>query len=141
MNIHTFGNNKIFYIFSSLLVLIFLLDINMLKTFDLVNKTSSNFSIFIFLGITTTFLILSSLILKYNWNYINEFIKKSNRIYTIFKITLLTQLFLFFLLILLNYQVIIFHYYSMYIIIISLFGSYSKFFNSFFPYIQIFTLV
>ena len=60
-----------FYICSSLLVLIFLLDINMLKTFDLINKTSSNYGIFIFLGVAATFLILSSLILKYNWNYIN----------------------------------------------------------------------
>lgn len=133
MNIHTFGNNKIFYILSSLLVLIFLLDINILKTFDLVNKTYTNYSIFIFLSISVTFLILSSLILKYNWNYINEFIKKSNRIYTIFKITLLTQVFLSSLLILLNYEVIMLHYYSTYIIIISLFGSYSlSFFILFF---------
>jgi hypothetical protein len=133
VNIHTFGNNKIFYILSSLLVLIFLLDINMLKTFDLVNKTSTNYSIFIFLGISVTFLILSSLILKYNWNYINEFIKKSNRIHTIFKITLVTQIFLFLLLILLNFQIIMLHYYSTHIIIISLFVSYSlSFFILFF---------
>jgi len=96
----------------------------MLKTFDLVNKTYTNYSIFIFLSISVTFLILSSIILKYNWNYINEFIKKSNRIYTIFKITLLTQVFLSSMLILLNYEVIMLHYYSTYIIIISLFGSY-----------------
>jgi hypothetical protein len=64
-----------FYICSSLLVLIFLLDINMLKTFDLINKTSSHYGIFIFLGVAATFLILSSIILKNNWNYINEFIK------------------------------------------------------------------
>ena len=133
MKIHTFGNNKIFYIFSSLLVLIFLLDINMLKTFDLVNKTYTNYSIFIFLGIVAIFVILSSLILKYNWNYINEFIKKSNRIYTIFKITLITQIFLSSLLILLNFQIIMLHYYSTYIIIISLFVSYSlSFFILFF---------
>ena len=119
MNIHTFGNTR-FFILSSLLVLIFLLDINMLKTFDLVNKTYTNYSIFIFLGIVAIFVILSSLILKYNWNYINEFIKKSNRIYTIFKITLITQIFLSSLLILLNFQIIMLHYYSTYIIIISL---------------------
>ena len=67
----------------------------MLKTFDLVNKTSLNFRIFIFLGISVTFLILSSVILKYNWNYINQYIRKSNKIYAIFKITLLIQIFLF----------------------------------------------
>ena len=123
-----------FYICSSVLVLIFLLDINMLKTFDLINKTSSsNYGIFIFLGVATTFLILSSIILKYNWNYINQYIKKSNRIYTIFKITLLTQIFLFSLLLLLNFQVIILHYYSTYIIMISLLISYSlSFFILFF---------
>lgn len=105
----------------------------MLKTFDLVNKTYTNYSIFIFLSISVTFLILSSLILKYNWNFINEFIKKSNRIYTIVKITLLTQVFLSLLLILLNYEVIMLHYYSTHIIIISLFGSYSlSFFILFF---------
>jgi hypothetical protein len=123
-----------FYICSSVLVLIFLLDINMLKTFDLINKTSSsNYGIFIFLGVSATFLILSSIILKYNWNYINQYIKKSNRIYTIFKITLLTQIFLFSLLLLLNFQVIILHYYSTYIIMISLLISYSlSFFILFF---------
>ena len=105
----------------------------MLKTFDLVNKTSSNFGIFIFLGISITFLILSSVILKYNWNFINKFIKKSNRIYTLFKITLLIQIFLFSLLILLNSQIILLHYYSIYILIISLFVSYSlSFFILFF---------
>lgn len=106
----------------------------MLKTFDLINKTSSsNYGIFIFLGVATTFLILSSIILKYNWNYINQYIKKSNRIYTIFKITLLTQIFLFSLLLLLNFQVIILHYYSTYIIMISLLISYSlSFFILFF---------
>ena len=105
----------------------------MLKTFDLVNKTYTNYSIFIFLGIVAIFVILSSLILKYNWNYINEFIKKSNRIYTIFKITLITQIFLSSLLILLNFQIIMLHYYSIYIIIISLFVSYSlSFFILFF---------
>jgi hypothetical protein len=123
-----------FFICSSILVLIFLLDINMLKTFDLINKTSSsNYGIFIFLGVAATFLILSSNILKYNWNYINQYIKKSNRIYTIFKITLLTQIFLFSLLLLLNFQVIILHYYSTYIIMISLLISYSlSFFILFF---------
>ena len=124
MNIHTFGNTR-FFILSSLLILIFLLDINMLKTFDLVNKAYTNYSIFIFLGISVTFLILSFFILKYNWNYINEFIKKSNRIFTIFKITLLAQIFLSSLLILLNFQIIMLHYYSTYILIISLFVSYS----------------
>jgi hypothetical protein len=74
----------------------------MLKTYDLVNKTSSNFRIFIFLGISITFLILPSVILKYNWNYINQYIRKSNIIYTIFKITLLTQIFIFSAVILLN---------------------------------------
>ena len=123
-----------FYICSSVLVLIFLLDINMLKTFDLINKTSSsNYGIFIFLGVAATFFILSSIILKYNWNYINQYIKKSNRIYTIFKITLLTQILLFSFLLLLNFQVIIFHYYSTYIIMISLLISYSlSFFILFF---------
>jgi len=106
----------------------------MLKTFDLINKTSSsNYGIFIFLGVAATFLILSSIILKYNWNYINQYIKKSNRIYTIFKITLLTQIFLFSLLLLLNFQVIILHYYSTYILMISLLISYSlSFFILFF---------
>jgi hypothetical protein len=53
----------------------------MLKTFDLINKTSSssNYGIFIFLGVAATFLILSSIILKYNWNYINQYIKKSSK--------------------------------------------------------------
>ena len=113
-----------FYIFSSLLVLIFLLDINMLKTFDLFNKASSNFGNFIFLGISIASLILSSFILKYNWNYINEFIKKSNIIYIILKITLVTQVFLFLLLVVLNSQIILLNYYSIYILIISLFVSY-----------------
>jgi hypothetical protein len=125
VNILTFGNNKIFYILSSLLVLIFLLDINMLKTFDLVNKTLLNYHIFVFLGISISFLVLSFLILKYNWNHINGFIKKSNKIYTLFNITLLTQIFLFLLLILLNYQIVILHYYFLHIITISLFVSYS----------------
>jgi hypothetical protein len=105
----------------------------MLKTFDLVNKTSSNFRIFIFLRISITFLILSSVILKYNWNYINQYIRKSNRIYAIFKITLLIQIFLFSALILLNTQIIMLHYYTTYILIISLFVSYSlSFFILFF---------
>ena len=105
----------------------------MLKTYDLVNKTSSNFRIFIFLGISVTFLILSSVILKYNWNYINQYIRKSNIIYTIFKITLLTQIFLFSVVILLNTQIIMLHYYTTYILIISLFVSYSlSFFILFF---------
>ena len=105
----------------------------MLKTYDLVNKTSSNFRIFIFLGISITFLILSSVILKYNWNYLNQYIRKSNIIYTVFKITLLTQILLFSLIILLNTQIIMLHYYSTYILIISLFVSYSlSFFILFF---------
>jgi hypothetical protein len=133
VNILTFGNNKIFYILSSLLILIFLLDINMLKTFDLVNKTLLNYNIFIFLGISVSFLVLSSLILKYNWNHINGFIKKSNKIYSIFKITLLTQIFLFSLLVLLNFQVVVLHYYFLHILTISLFVSYSlSFFVLFF---------
>jgi hypothetical protein len=135
VNILTFGNNKIFYILSSLLILIFLLDINMLKTFDLVNKTLLNYNIFIFLGISVSFLVLSSLILKYNWNHINGFIKKSNKIYSIFKITLLTQIFLFSLLVLLNFQVVVLHYYFLHILTISLFVSYSlSFFVLFFLY-------
>ena len=98
-----------FYIFASLLVLIFLLDINMLKTFDLFNKASSNFGNFIFVGIFLAFLILSSFILKYNWNYINEFIKKSNKMYVILKITLATQIFLFLLFVALNSIIILFN--------------------------------
>ena len=121
------------YIVSSLLILIFLLDINMLKTYDLVNKTSLNFRIFIFLCISTIFLILSSVILKYNWNYLNQYIRKSNIIYTVFKITLLTQIFLFSVVILLNTQIIMLHHYNTYILIISLFVSYSlSFFILFF---------
>ena len=132
MNISTFDNNKIFYILSSLLVLIFLLDINMLKTFDLFNKTL-NYDVFIFLGIYSSFLILSSFVLKYNWDYINEFIKKTNKIYTVFKITLLTQIFLFSLLLLLNFQMFLLNYYSIHIITITLFVSYSlSFFILFF---------
>jgi hypothetical protein len=105
----------------------------MLKTFDLVNKTSLNFRIFIFLGISVTFLILSSAIVKYNWNYINQYIRKSNRIYAIFKITLLTQIFIFSAVILLNTQIIMLHHYTTYILIISLFVSYSlSFFILFF---------
>ncbi len=121
------------YTVSSLLILIFLLDINMLKTYDLVNKTSLNFRIFIFLCISTIFLILSSVILKYNWNYLNQYIRKSNIIYTVFKITLLTQIFLFSVVILLNTQIIMLHHYNSYILIISLFVSYSlSFFILFF---------
>ena len=132
MNVFIFDNNKIFYILSSLLVLLFLLDINMLKTFDLVNKTL-NYDVFVFLGISLSFLILSSFILKYNWDYINGFIKKTNKIYTVFKITLLTQIFLFSLLIILNYQIVVLNYYSIHIITISLFVSYSlSFFILFF---------
>jgi len=105
----------------------------MLKTYDLVNKTSSNFRIFIFLGISVTFLILPSVILKYNWNYINQYIRKSNIIYTIFKITFLTQIFIFSAVILLNTQIIMLHHYATYILIISLFVSYSlSFFILFF---------
>ena len=105
----------------------------MLKTFDLVNKTSLNFRIFIFLGISVTFLMLSSVILKYNWNYINQYIRKSNKIYAIFKITLLIQIFLFSAVILLNTQIIMLHHYTTYILIISLFVSYSlSFFILFF---------
>jgi len=105
----------------------------MLKTYDLVNKTSPNFRMFIFLGLSITFLILSSVILKYNWNYINHYIRKSNIIYTIFKITLLTQIFLFSLIVFLNAQIITLYHYSTYILIISLFGSYSlSFFILFF---------
>ena len=105
----------------------------MLKTYDLVNKTSSNFRIFIFLGLSVTFLILSSIILKYNWNYLNQYIRKSNIIYTVFKITLVTQILLFSIVILLNTQIIMLHYYNTYILIISLFVSYSlSFFILFF---------
>ena len=105
----------------------------MLKTFDLVNKTSLNFRIFIFLGISVTFLMLSSVILKYNWNYINQYIRKSNKIYAIFKITLLIQIFLFSAVNLLNTQIIMLHHYTTYILIISLFVSYSlSFFILFF---------
>ena len=105
----------------------------MLKTYDLVNKTSPNFRMFIFLAISITFLILSSLILKYNWNYINQHIRKSNKIYTVFKITLLTQIFLFSLIIFLNAQIIMLHHYSTYILILSLLISYSlSFFILFF---------
>ena len=105
----------------------------MLKTYDLVNKTSSNFRIFIFLGISITFLILPSVILKYNWNYINQYIRKSNIIYTIFKITLLTQIFIFSAVILLNTQIIMLHHYTTYSLIISLCVSYSlSFFILFF---------
>ena len=105
----------------------------MLKTYDLVNKTSSNFRIFIFLGISVTFLILSSVILKYNWNYLNQYIRKSNIIYPVFKITLVTQLLLFSIVILLNTQIIMLHNYTTYILIISLFVSYSlSFFILFF---------
>jgi hypothetical protein len=105
----------------------------MLKTYDLVNKTSSNVRIFIFLGISVTFLILSSVLLKYNWNYLNQYIRKSNIIYLVFKITLLTQIFLFSIVILLNTQIIMLHYYATYIFIISLFVSYSlSFFILFF---------
>ncbi len=96
----------------------------MLKTYDLVNKTSSNFRIFIFLGISVTFLILSSVILKYNWNYLNQYIRKSNMIYLVFKITLVIQLFLFSIVILLNTQIIMLHNYTTYILIISLFVSF-----------------
>ena len=141
MNILTFDNNKIFYILSSLLILIFLLDVNMLKIFDLVNKTL-NYNIFIFLGISVSFLVLSSLIVKYKWNHINGFIKKSNKIYSVFKITLITQIFLFSSLVLLNFQVVVLHYYFLHIITISLFVSYAlSFFILFFSYIQIFTVV
>ena len=105
----------------------------MLKTYDLVNKTSSNFRIFIFLGISVTFLILSSVLLKYNWNYLNQYIRKSNIIYTVFKITLVPQIFLFSVVILLNTQIIMLHHYTTYILIISLFISYSlSFFILFF---------
>jgi hypothetical protein len=105
----------------------------MLKTYDLVNKTSPNSRMFIFLAISIIFLILSSAILKYNWNYINKYIRKSNKIYTVFKITLLTQIFLFSLIILLNAQIIMLHHYSTYILIISLLISYSlSFFILFF---------
>ena len=105
----------------------------MLKTYDLVNKTSLNFRIFIFLCISTIFLILSSVILKYNWNYLNQYIRKSNIIYTVFKITLLTQIFLFSVVILLNTQIVMLHYYNTHILIISLFVSYSlSFFILFF---------
>ena len=105
----------------------------MLKTYDLVNKTSLNFRIFIFLCISTIFLILSSVILKYNWNYLNQYIRKSNIIYTVFKITLLTQIFLFSVVILLNTQIIMLHHYNTYILIISLLVSYSlSFFILFF---------
>jgi hypothetical protein len=105
----------------------------MLKTFDLVNKTFLHYDIFIFLGISVSFLVLSSLILKYNWNHINGFIKKSNKIYSVFKITLLTQIFLFSLLIFLNFQVVVLYYYFLHIITISLLVSYSlSFFILFF---------
>src|SRR5687767_4985018 len=104
----------------------------MLKTFDLFNKTL-NYDVFIFLGISLSFLILSSFILKYNWDYINGFIKKTNKIYSVFKITLLTQIFLFSLLLLLNSQVILLNYYSIHVITITLFVSYSlSFFILFF---------
>ena len=133
MNILTFDNNKIFYILSSLLILIFLLDVNLLKTFDLVNKTLLNYNIFIFLGISVSFLVLSSLIVKYKWNHINGFIKKSNKIYSVFKITLITQIFLLSSLVLLNFQVVVLHYYFLHIITISLFVSYAlSFFILFF---------
>ncbi len=105
----------------------------MLKTFDLVNKTSSSFGIFIFLTMSITFIILTSIILKSNWNFITKFIKKSNRIFTLFKISLVIQICLYLLLVLLNSQIIFLHYYSMNILMISLFGSYSlSFFILFF---------
>ena len=63
----------------------------MLKTFDSVNKTSSSFGISIFLTISISFIILTSIILKSNWNFITKFIKKSNRIFTLFKISLVIQ--------------------------------------------------
>ena len=105
----------------------------MLKTFDLVNKTSSSFGISIFLTISISFIILTSIILKSNWNFITKFIKKSNRIFTLFKISLVIQICLYLLIVLLNSQIIFLHYYSMNILMVSLFGSYSlSFFILFF---------
>ena len=105
----------------------------MLKTFDLVNKTSSSFGISIFLTMSITFIILTFIILKFNWNFITKFIKKSNRIFILFKISLIMQICLSILLVLLNSQIIFLHYYSINILMISLLGSYSlSFFILFF---------
>ena len=105
----------------------------MLKTFDLVNKTSSSFGIYIFLTMSITFIILTSIILKFNWNFITKFIKKSNRIFNLFKINLIIQICLYILLVLLNSQIIFLHYYSINILMISLVCSYSlSFFILFF---------
>ena len=105
----------------------------MLKTFDLVNKTSSSFGIYIFLTMSITFLILTSIILKFTWSFITKFIKKSNRIFILFKISLIIQICLNILLVPLNSQIIFLHYYSISILMISLFGSYSlSFFILFF---------
>jgi hypothetical protein len=105
----------------------------MLKTFDLVNKTSSSLGIFIFLTMSIIFIILTFIILKFNWNFITKFIKQSNRIFTLFKISLIIQICLSLLLVLLNSQIILVHYYSIIILMISLLGSYSlSFFILFF---------
>jgi hypothetical protein len=105
----------------------------MLKTFDLVNKTSSSLGIFIFLTMSIIFIILTFIILKFNWNFITKFIKKSNRIFILFKISLIMQICLSILLVLLNSQIIFLHYYSINILMISLLGSYSlSFFILFF---------
>ena len=105
----------------------------MLKTFDLINKTSSSFGIFIFLTMSITFIILTFMILKFNWNFITKFIKKSNRIFILFKISLIIQIGISILLVLLNSQIIFLQYYSINILMISLFGSYSlSFFILFF---------
>jgi hypothetical protein len=105
----------------------------MLKTFDLVNKTSSSFGISVFLVISITYIILTSIILKSNWNFITKFIKKSNRIFTLFKISLSIQICLSLLIILLNFQIIFLHYYSINILMICLLASYSlSFFILFF---------
>jgi hypothetical protein len=105
----------------------------MLKTFDLVNKTSSSFGISVFLAISITYIILTSIILKSNWDFITKFIKKSNRIFTLFKISLSIQISLSLLIILLNFQIIFLHYYSINILMICLLASYSlSFFILFF---------
>ncbi len=105
----------------------------MLKTFDLVNKTSSSFGISVFLVISITYIILTSITLKSNWNFITKFIKKSNRIFTLFKISLSIQICLSLLIILLNFQIIFLHSYSINILMISLLASYSlSFFILFF---------
>ena len=71
-----------------------------------------------------TFIILTLIILKFNWNFITKFIKKSNRIFTLFKISLIIQICLSILLVLLNSQIIFLHHYSINILMISLLGSY-----------------